>query len=122
MSKILLKSREDENNFNNEIMQKIKAIKEENILKGVKNIYGVYIPYEYKIIINDITYYINMCLANGKNKFGIMEICKHYKAVGFNSIDEFIIAIEMKKFAYKVINYDDINFIYIFNDKYKQMF
>ena len=127
MSKIVLKNIQENNNFNDELMQKLNKIKNEYTNRGINIINGVYIPYDYKININNEIYYINIGLANGKNKFGIMDICKYYNNMDFKNIDEFIDIVKMKKFNYKIIKYKDIKYkdityMYIFNKQYENCF
>lgn len=122
MSKIILKNTHENNNFNDELMQKLNDVKERHATRGVKIINNVYVPYDYKINIDDKIYYINIGLANGKNKFGIMDICKYSNNMDFNNIDEFIDIVKMKKFSYKIIEYKDISYMYIFNKQYEKCF
>lgn len=97
--------------------------KDIDICNGFMKVNGCYIPYDYKFTIDDTLYYVNIGLARGQHRgelSGFLGACVNGK---YNVYDEMIDFITIWcKFAYKLIQYDKINFIYIFNNKYKHMF
>lgn len=97
--------------------------KDIDICNGFIKINDCYIPYDYKFIIDNTIYHINIGLARGQHRgelSGFLGACVNGK---YNNYDEMIEFITIWcKFDYKLIKYDNINFIYVFNKKYKHMF
>lgn len=118
----IFKEQEKENNIRKIVMELKK--KNNNNDSGFIKINNVYLVYDYKFAIDDKLYYINIGLAKGQHRgelMGFLSACVNGK---YNVYDEIIDFITIWcKFDYKIIAYNnDINFIYIFNNKYKHMF
>lgn len=104
------------------IVSKYKAIKEDTS-KGFLYVSGVYIPYHYKVIFDDTLYFIDLSLAEGKHCGELKGYCGASVNGKYNNYDDFIDYITLFcKYDYKVITYDNINVIYIFNKKYASAF
>ena len=124
MSKIIIpKEIYEKHNQNDSIKERIEKLKEmEKQQSGAYYHNGLYIPYTYIIEIDNITYYINIELANGSNKFSLMELCRYFNNLDDKNIDDFYNVVLLKKFSYKLMQYGATNFIYVFNKKYEHLF
>jgi len=120
----------------NENKDDIKKIEEillqrvrNNSSLGIVNVNGYIMTYSFKLKLDDKTYYINMELANGRYISRIKDLSKAYMSDEFgkdkekNKLQLYCEMVKRASFDYKVIIYDnDINYIYIFNEKYKPLF
>ncbi|MBQ7141422.1 MAG: hypothetical protein IJO32_07980 [Bacilli bacterium] len=126
MVKIKLPENFDEKYATEIRLQKIaNELKEKKVDNNKGFLYhnGLYIPYEYKIETNNDVYFVNMSLANGTHRGTLMAYMRGYtmgKYSDYNDLFEFITI--WCKLSYKVIELDNIKFLYIFNNKYKHMF
>lgn len=120
--KIRINMDENTNTLEGKIQKGLDDVLKGSNRKGGKVVSRGLITYSYMLEFNNVSYYINMELANGNNKFKLMSILKHYKSIGINSLEEMEKAINISGFSHKVIDYDDINFIYVFNNNCRELF
>lgn len=118
--------KEDENKTARLLEEEYLKRKKEEKKKGhygVVNVNGILLTYSYKIILSGNTYYINTELANGRNKSRILDLSGGYYRNKEKTINDYCDMISRACFSYKIITYGNgINVMYVFNDKYKNMF
>ena len=81
-----------------------------------------YLTYSFKLQLNNDWYYINMELANGKYISRIKDLSKAFLYNTNYGLKDYLAMLERAKFSYKIVGYNDINFIYVFNKKYEKQF
>lgn len=124
MTKIKL-SEEFYNKHNNKNFDKLLAeIKKQETYKtrGFLKINGVYVSYNSFLTLDHIGYYINCNNANGSHKYKLNDMLKTMSTMDNLTFSHFEGLVFRCKFRYTIVSYDDINFIYVFNDKYVDMF
>lgn len=125
MTKIML-PKEIFNKYNDdELDKKLKNFKEEELKKanrGFMYINNVYVSYDSILILDDIKYYINSNNANGTHKFKFGDMVKSMSRIEDLTFIDFTSLLNRCSFSYKIVKYDNINFIYVFNKKYEHLF
>ena len=125
MGKIIL-PKEIFNKYNDtELNEKLEKFKEEEQKKsnrGYLCINNVYVSYDNILVLDDIKYYINSNNANGTHKFKFGDMVKSMSKMEDLTFSNFSGLLNRCLFSYKIVKYNDINFIYVFNKKYEHLF
>ena len=90
--------------------------------RGFIKLNGFYLSYSITLKFDNNIYYVNLENVNGANKFKLLDLLGTISRLNNKTLNDVIDLIERYRFDYKLIKYDNINFIYVFNKKYKQMF
>jgi hypothetical protein len=105
------------------MLQKLEEEKnKDSLLRGFLKINNVYVSYDSILTLDNVEYYINSNNANGTHIFKYRDITKSMSKMQDLMFSQFEGLLDRCLFAYKIIKYDNINFIYVFNNKYKHMF
>lgn len=102
------------------ILEELNKVNETKL--GVILHNGYYLTYSFKLELDGNVYYINMEIANGKYISKLKELSRAYLFKMRTDLKEYTNMLGRLKFCYKIVKYDDINFIYVFNQKYKNQF
>lgn len=117
--KVFIERKNDLKEEDNKLLEDFKKNKDKGHY-GIVNINGYIITYTH-MINADKVYYFNMELANGKYKHRILDLINGAILNGYD-IKKYFDMFERYSFSYKLVEYDNINIVYVFNDKYKSIF
>lgn len=119
---------EKHNNINESDLELLEIKKQLDCNKrGFIKINDIYLSYSYIVTTDEnITYYVNFENGNGPYRATISELIGTISRLGGRTLNDVLDIINRHGFKHKVMQYKDnenvINFIYIFNKKYYDMF